>query len=107
MHRNEYASERLCIGYASERLCIGMNTHRNGYATAMHRKRHRNTKRGRNVGSERSGEGQQRIAMDKEGKGGEERRKIGEPMGRNRKAKEGKEGKVARKECSGTKRMSI
>ena len=84
MHRNEYASEQLCNGYASEMT----SEYKEG---KEHRKR---DKRGR-------------IAKDKEGKGEEERRKIGEPMGRNRKAKEGKEGKVTQMEYSGTKRMSI
>ena len=71
--------QRLCNGYASETT----SEYKEG------KERRKREKRGR-------------IAKDKEGKGGEERRRTGEPMGRNRK---GKEGKVTRMECSGMKRI--
>jgi len=67
---------------------------RNGYALVMQR----NTKWGRNIGSDKNKKGQ---------RSGEERWKIGEPTAGDRKAKEGKEGKVTLTERSGRKRMSI
>jgi hypothetical protein len=84
VHRNGYASERLCIGYASE-------------TTSEYKGGKEHWKR----------EKWRRTGKDKEGEGGEKRQKIGEPMGRDWNAREGKEGKVAWAERSRRKRMSI